>query len=230
MLFFRTLSVSAIALSLALLACSDSARPPVSNTGPGGGGSGISSSPDATTKVDAATETDAGVYTCTDAGVAGEIYAISARNLANTINVPLCAYRDKVLLFASTPVSCGDKGDYLALQDLYAQYANLGLVVLAFPSSQFGAEAGVAEPITQVCADQIGLAYPLFQPVDVNGAKTHPVYFWLKANSGVNEDIVSGNQLFLVGKHGLERKRFPPTTRADDPEVQSEIQVALAEP
>ncbi|MGF1643075.1 MAG: glutathione peroxidase, partial [Thiotrichales bacterium] len=61
------------------------------------------------------------------------------RTLAEDESVRLCeTYRDKVVLIVNTASKCGFTHQYEGLEKLYREYAPRGLVVLGFPSNDFG--------------------------------------------------------------------------------------------
>lgn len=67
---------------------------------------------------------------------------------------------------------------------MHKKYADKGLVVLGFPSDQFGSQnpeddAGTAE----FCVRNHGVTFPLLKKGDVNGDKTHPVFKLLKSEA-----------------------------------------------
>jgi hypothetical protein len=67
-------------------------------------------------------------------GNAGEIYALSARKLAGTDDIPLCRYKGKVMLILNGASHCGQTYQYKPLQALYAKHQAAGFEVLAFSS------------------------------------------------------------------------------------------------
>ena len=50
----------------------------------------------------------------------------------------LSQYRDKVLLLVNTASRCGFTPQYQDLEQLYQQYHQRGLEIIAFPCNQFG--------------------------------------------------------------------------------------------
>lgn len=121
-------------------------------------------------------------------------------------------YADKVLLIVNVASQCGFTSQYKELQDLYAQFHDQGLEILAFPCNQFGGqEPGTSQQIEAFCSTRFGVTFPVFQKTDVNGANTHPLFEYLKtAAPGLlgTEAIKWNFTKFLVNRNGLPVKRF----------------------
>ena len=85
-------------------------------------------------------------------------------------------YRNKVMLIVNTASQCGFTYQYEDLQKLYERYAEKGLTVLSFPCNQFG-EQNPEDGQTTVtqCKTQFGVRYPVFDKINVNGEKAHPL-------------------------------------------------------
>jgi len=139
----------------------------------------------------------------------------------------LADYKGKVLLIVNTASKCGFTPQYKGLEALYKQYGKRGLVVLGFPSNQFGEqEPGPESEIAEFCEMNFGVTFPLFAKVDVNGESAHPLYRYLtKAKPGLlgSEGIKWNFTKFLVDREGRVAKRFAPT--AEPKELAADIDI-----
>lgn len=137
-------------------------------------------------------------------------------------------YAGKVLLIVNTASACGLTPQYEGLEALYK--ANPDLVVLGFPCNQFGAqEPGTEKEIALFCETQFAVTFPLFAKIEVNGAGTHPLYAWLKAETPGAEqgqEIGWNFAKFLIGRDGQPIARYSPRTAPSD--LADDIAKALA--
>jgi glutathione peroxidase len=75
----------------------------------------------------------------------------------------LCEYAGKVLLVVNTASECGYTPQYEGLEALYRKYKARGLVVLGFPSNDFGGqEPGANKDIAAFCVNQYAIDFPMF--------------------------------------------------------------------
>ena len=152
---------------------------------------------------------------------------------ANTLagqEQPLSAYDGKVVLVVNTASECGFTPQYQGLQELHTKYADDGFAVLGFPCNQFGGqEPGEAEEIGTFCEQNYGVTFPLFEKVDVNGDRAHPLFQWLrKERSGLMGSAIKWNfTKFLVGRDGTVRKRYGSTTAPE--KIAADIEKALTD-
>ena len=137
--------------------------------------------------------------------------------------------RGKVLLIVNTASQCGFTPQFAGLEQLWQDYQDDGLVVVGFPCNQFGGQdPGENGTIESFCQVNYGVTFPMMAKVDVNGAKAHPLWKWLKESAPglLGTKAVKWNfTKFLVGKDGRVIKRFAPN---DDPNaLRPEIEAAL---
>jgi glutathione peroxidase len=142
----------------------------------------------------------------------------------------LDAYKGKVLLIVNVASKCGLTPQYKSLEAVYEKYKDKGLVVLAFPCNQFGGqEPGSNKEIKEFCSSEYNVTFPLFDKLDVNGDKRHPLYVALAGKeSPYPGDIKWNFGKFLIGRDGKILKRFEPRTTPDSAEVTEAIESALA--
>jgi len=145
--------------------------------------------------------------------------------------VKLSKYRGKVLLVVNTASQCGFTPQFKGLEALWTTYQSRGLVVVGFPSNQFGSQdPGSNDEIASFCEMNYGVSFPMMGKIDVNGPSAHPLYQWLAAEApGLlgSKSIKWNFTKFLVGKDGKVLKRYAPQ---DAPEnLVGDIEAALAD-
>jgi glutathione peroxidase len=148
-----------------------------------------------------------------------DLFQYTVRNLGGT-PVSIEDFRGKVLLIVNTASKCGFTPQYAGLQALHEKYHDRGLVIMGFPSNEFGQqEPGDADEIAQFCQVNYGVGFPMFEKVQVNGANANPLFKHLKtAAPGLlgSEAIKWNFTKFLVGKDGKVLKRYAPQTAPAD--------------
>ncbi|HEV2212002.1 MAG TPA: glutathione peroxidase [Gammaproteobacteria bacterium] len=136
-------------------------------------------------------------------------------------------YKGKPVLLVNVASECGLTPQYAGLEKLFREYKDRGLVVLGLPCNQFGAqEPGSEAEIQQFCSRNYGVSFPLTSKIEVNGAGAHPLYAWLKGETG-GADIQWNFEKFLIGKDGRMVKRYSPKTVPEDKTLQTDIKAAL---
>ncbi|MFZ6756897.1 glutathione peroxidase [Undibacterium sp. Ji50W] len=134
--------------------------------------------------------------------------------------VDLKQYAGKVVLIVNTASNCGFTPQYKGLEAIYQQFRDKGVEVLGFPCNQFGhQEPGSAGEIGAFCEKNYGVTFPLFDKIDVNGEKAHPLFKHLKSQApGLlgSQSIKWNFTKFLVKKDGSVFKRYAPQTAPKD--------------
>ena len=142
----------------------------------------------------------------------------------------LSSQRGKVLLIVNTASACGFTPQFAGLEKLWADYRDRGLVIVGFPSNEFGAQdPGSNDDIASFCQLNYGVSFPMMAKVKVNGADADPLWQWLKAQApGLlgTEGVKWNFTKFLVGKDGQVVKRYAPTDKPES--LKGDIEKALA--
>lgn len=156
------------------------------------------------------------------------VYDFEARSITGE-PAPLSGHRGKVLLLVNTASACGFTPQFTGLEKLWRSYKDRGLVIVGFPSNEFGGQdPGSNTEIASFCQINYGVSFPMMEKVKVNGAQAHPLFQWLKSEApGVlgTEGIKWNFTKFLLGKDGKVIRRYAPT---DTPEsLARDIEKAL---
>ena len=138
-------------------------------------------------------------------------------------------YKGKVLLVVNVASKCGFTPQYTGLESTYRKFKDKGLVVLGFPSNDFGAqEPGTNEEIKQFCSSKFDVTFPMFDKLHVKGAEQHPLYAALTGKSSPFPGDVKWNfGKFLIGRDGSIIKRWDSKTTPESKEVAEAIEAAL---
>ena len=142
----------------------------------------------------------------------------------------LSTQRGKVLLIVNTASECGFTPQFGGLEKLWETYRDRGLVVVGFPSNEFGGQdPGSNDEIGAFCQRNYGVSFPMMSKIEVNGAGAHPLYKWLttEAPGLLGSKAIKWNfTKFLVGRDGQVIKRYAPQ---DEPaKLAKDIEAALA--
>ena len=94
-------------------------------------------------------------------------------------------FKGKTVIVVNAASKCGLTPQYEGLEKHYREYKDNGLVVLGFPCNQFAnQESGSAGEIEEFCQVNYGVTFPMFAKFDVNGYGAHPLFKYLKNESG----------------------------------------------
>ena len=97
----------------------------------------------------------------------------------------LCDFRGKVLVIVNTASYCGYTKQYEELEALYRRYKDRGLVVIGFPSNDFGSqEPGSNKEIAEFCRTTYGVEFPMFEKTSVARLDAQPLYATLVKATG----------------------------------------------
>ncbi|HQW87841.1 MAG TPA: glutathione peroxidase [Flavobacteriales bacterium] len=131
--------------------------------------------------------------------------------------------KGRKVIIVNTASECGYTPQYAQLQELYDAHKDKGLVVLGFPSNDFGGqEPGAEAEIAAFCSKNYGVTFPMMSKVRTTGAEQHPVYTWLTRrdrNGVLNAEVKWNFHKFLIDEQGVLQKELPSSVSPLDPVV-----------
>ena len=150
----------------------------------------------------------------------------------------LAEHQGKVLLIVNVASKCGFTPQYTALEALYEQNRDKGLVICGFPANDFaGQEPGSNEEIRTFCETSFGVKFPLYSKIVVTGEHRHPLYTALVESApettgdtaGLREGLIKFGatptnppevlwnfEKFLVSRDGRVVQRFATNVTPED--------------
>jgi glutathione peroxidase len=134
-----------------------------------------------------------------------------------------------VLLVVNTASYCGFTSQYEGLEKLFARQSPRGLVVLGFPSNDFGQqEPGNSKQIADLCYNTYGVKFPMFEKSAVVGPGANALYKELRAATGKSPQW--NFHKYLIGRNGQVIASYPSNTEPQDPKLLADLQRALSAP
>jgi glutathione peroxidase len=136
----------------------------------------------------------------------------------------LCEYAGKVLLVVNTASQCGYTPQYEGLEALYRKYRARGLVVLGFPTNDFGGqEPGSNKEIAAFCVNQYAIDFPMFAKTEL---KKNPLYADLAKATG---SAPRWNfHKYLIDRSGRQVVSFDTRIEPNDPRLLSSLERFLS--
>jgi glutathione peroxidase len=139
--------------------------------------------------------------------------------------VDLKSYRGQAVLIVNVASECGYTPQYAELQQLYTKYQDRGLVILGFPSNDWGGqEPGDGAAIQKFASEEYGVTFPLFEKLHTTGKEMAPLYQTLTAQQG---PVKWNFTKFLVDTTGVVVARFDSAVTPLSPQLTSAIEQVL---
>ena len=147
-------------------------------------------------------------------------------HLQDEVPQNLCQYAGQVVLVVNTASYCGFTPQYQGLEALFAKYEKQGLVVLGFPSNDFGRqEPGNAKQIADLCFNTYGVKFPMFSKVVVKGAGQHALYAQLTQATQVGPQW--NFHKYLIARDGKTVRSFASEVEPSNATLTAAIEAAL---
>jgi glutathione peroxidase len=145
-------------------------------------------------------------------------------------SLELASFRGKPLLIVNTASKCGYTPQYAGLQRLHERYAARGLVILGFPSNDFGGqEPGTEAEIGAFCRKNYGVSFQMMAKVHAKGPEIAPLYRTLTEQSAedIRGEIKWNFTKFLIDGDGHVVARFGSSVDPEDPQLIAAIEKLL---
>ena len=138
----------------------------------------------------------------------------------------LCQYAGKVVVVVNTASFCGYTPQYKGLQALNERYKSRGLVILGFPSNDFGNQEpkGNAE-IADFCDRTYAVRFPMFAKTSVRQAGGSPLYDALAKATG--ERPKWNFHKYVISRDGTQVASFISKVDPESPEFLAKVEEFL---
>jgi glutathione peroxidase len=158
------------------------------------------------------------------------VYQMSVQDIDGK-SVLLSKLSGKATLVVNVASRCGYTSQYKELEELYQKFKSKGLVVMGFPSNDFGGqEPGSNSEIKKFCALNYGVSFPMFSKGPVSGSGAQPVFKLLTSSSKQDPGEVQWNfEKFLVNAKGQTVARFRSHVKPSSAEMIQQIEKLLNE-
>jgi glutathione peroxidase len=138
----------------------------------------------------------------------------------------LCQYAGKVVLVVNTASYCGYTPQYKGLQALNEKYRSRGLVVLGFPSNDFGQqEPGSEKEIADFCDNTYKVKFPMFAKTSVKEPGGSPLFDALAKATGKRPEW--NFHKYLVARDGMTAVSFPSKVEPESKEFVAKVEELL---
>jgi glutathione peroxidase len=142
--------------------------------------------------------------------------------------ISLCRFSGKVLIVVNTASQCGYTPQYEGLESLHRRYGPRGLVVVGFPSNDFGGqEPGSNREIAEFCRTEYGVQFPMFEKQTVARLSDNPLYADLIARTGQAPQW--NFHKYVIDRTGARVASFPSKVTPQSREFVALIERLLAE-
>ena len=95
-------------------------------------------------------------------------------------SVDLAKFEGKPIFMVNTASRCGFTPQYENLQNLFVNFKDTDLTILAITSNSFNQEFASTEDIKKICLVNYDVGFVTSSPLNVIGDNSHDIFSWLK--------------------------------------------------
>ena len=152
------------------------------------------------------------------------IYDFSFEDIdGNQVN--LDKFRGKPIFMVNTASRCGYTPQYENLQNLFTNYKDTDLTILAMTSNSFNQEYSSNEDIKKICLVNYDVGFVTSSPINVKGADSHEIFSWLKNHFGKSPKW--NFYKYLFDRDGILVSSWSSMTKPDHSKILKEINNTL---
>ena len=135
--------------------------------------------------------------------------------------VNLKKFTGKPILVVNTASRCGFTPQYTNLQNLFLDYKDTDLTIIATTSNSFAQEYEDTEDIKKICLVNYGIGFVTSAPMNVKGNDAHPIYNWI--NEKYNKSPKWNFFKFLFDRNGELVDTWSSMTKPDSDKITLKI-------
>ena len=140
----------------------------------------------------------------------------------------LCQFEGKVVLIVNTASYCGYTHQYEGLEAMYRKYKDRGLVIVGFPSNDFGnQEPGTNHEIAEFCRLTYGVEFPMYEKSSVTDLRSNPLFTALAARTGTSPQW--NFHKYVIDRNGQAVASFTSQVEPSDPSLIALVERLLAQ-
>ena len=152
------------------------------------------------------------------------IYDFSFEDIdGNQVN--LDKFKGKPIFMVNTASRCGYTPQYENLQNLFIEYKETDLTILALTSNSFNQEYSSNEDIKKICLVNYDVGFVTSSPINVRGDNSHEIFNWLKNDFGKTPKW--NFYKYLFDRNGSLISSWSSLTKPDHPKILKEINKIL---
>ena len=135
--------------------------------------------------------------------------------------VNLNKFTGKPILVVNTASRCGYTPQYANLQNLFLEYKDTDLTIIATTSNSFYQEYEDVDEIKKICLVNYGVGFVTSSPMDVKGTDAHPIFSWI--NDTYNKKPKWNFFKFLFNREGKLVQSWSSMTKPDSAKITDQI-------
>jgi len=152
------------------------------------------------------------------------IYDFSFQDIDGNL-VNLNKFKGKPIFMVNTASRCGFTPQYENLQNLFVNYKDTDLTILAITSNSFNQEYSSNEDIKKICLVNYDVGFVTSSPINVKGDNTHEIFTWL--NDAYGQSPKWNFYKYLFDKNGNFISSWSSMTKPDHSKIIKKINSIL---